>query len=120
MATMYPAHDDILETDPAFVRINHLRRLIHLHSVAYYHTAAPFVSDWQFDRWSQLLVQKQEIFPEFLNIGYRPDLFFNWTGDTGMHLPCDPHILSLIAHLRSYWTKHGGNLNHVNDYRDAG
>ena len=80
-------------------RINRLRRCLHVHSVIYYHLDNSIVPDEVFDRWSVELVELQSASPEALTQGYRPDLFADWTGETGMHLPATPDMLALAGVL---------------------
>lgn len=70
-------------------KINQRRRQIHVHSVIYYHMNTSIIDDATFDKWSNELVALHKKHPKLVNQGYRPELFNDWTGDTGMHLPND-------------------------------
>lgn len=85
--------------------INRRRRQIHVHSALYYHLGETLVDDTTFDKWSNELVRLQSDFPESTDLGYMPEVFADWTGDTGMHLPHDERVLSLGKKLLAYETK---------------
>lgn len=69
--------------------INRRRRQMHVHSILYYHFDSPIIDDATFDRWAKELVELQKKYPKSVEEGYRPDLFADWTGETGYHLPWD-------------------------------
>jgi NAD-dependent DNA ligase len=79
--------------------IERLRRKIHVHSVLYYHLDSAYVSDSDFDNWSRELVEQNKLHPELLEQGDKWELFADWTGDTGMHLPADDRTVSLAHSL---------------------
>lgn len=60
------------------------------------------ISDATFDKWSESLVLLQRDWPELVGDGYYPELFKDWTGDTGMHLPVTARVWSLARHLLAY------------------
>lgn len=79
--------------------IDRRRRQIHVHSVMYYQWDTTLVADHVFDAWSNELVDLHRNHPDLIGVGYRPDLFADWTGDTGMHLPATPQITATITAL---------------------
>lgn len=79
--------------------INRRRRQMHVHSVIYYYLDTSIIDDATFDKWAVELFQLQEKNPELKKQGYKPSLFDNWTGDTGMHLPVTEEMLSLAEWL---------------------
>lgn len=79
--------------------INRRRRQLHVHSVIYYHLNTNIISDAQFDEWSEELYQLHRRHPELISQGYAPELFEDWNGNTGMHLPVDDNILKLAYEL---------------------
>ena len=86
-------------------KINRLRRQIHVHSVLYYHMNISLVSDYVFDRWSKELVELQTATPESKTEGYMPEVFADWTGETGMHLPVNDNVLRLAEWLIENWNE---------------
>ena len=79
--------------------ITRLRQLIHVHSVLYYYYHRPVVSDSTWDGWSNELLKLQAAYPSFVNGWYEPELFHDWTGDTGMHLPPTAYTDAFIKAL---------------------
>jgi len=61
-----------------------------VHSYLYYWMYQNIVSDHQFDTWAVELRELQADFPE--PIGFYDEVFADWKGETGMHLPRDPWI----------------------------
>lgn len=86
--------------------INRRRRQLHVHSVIYYHMNTNIVDDSIFDSWAVELVSLQNNFPESKHSGYMPDLFANWTGDTGMHLPATDSTYALAERLLKQHNNH--------------
>ncbi len=83
----------------AKARINQLRRSIHVHSVMYYQLNESTIPDHTYDAWSRELALLQKAFPQLKEGGYRPDLFADWTGETGFHLPVTPQMECLANQL---------------------
>ncbi len=79
--------------------INRRRRQIHVHSIIYYHYHTTIVNDAVFDQWSEELVQLNKDYPELIKQGYLFQLFEDWTGTTGMHLPLHDRTQNLAEIL---------------------
>lgn len=80
-------------------KINRLRRNIEIHSIIYYKYSTNIVSDTYFDELCKELVKMQEEHPEEAAACYKPDLFKDFTGETGMHLTSDPTRFPLAEWL---------------------
>lgn len=92
-------------------KINLRRSQLHVHSIIYYFLNTSIISDAQFDKWANELVELQAACPESQYSGYMPAVFKDWTGDTGMHLPVRDDMLSLARSLVSmYERKSNGNV----------
>lgn len=63
-----------------------------VHSYLYYWRFNPILTDHQFDAWANELRDLQAKHPE--PIGFYDEVFADWKGETGMHLPRDPWIQS--------------------------
>lgn len=74
-------------------RINNLRRILHTHSYIYYNLHTNLITDAKFDSFSNELVELQAKHPELVDSGYEPEMFADWTGDTGMHLPITDYVM---------------------------
>jgi hypothetical protein len=87
--------------------INRRRRQVHLHSIVYYTEGDNLIDDHTWDRWARELKKLQRMFPACLDHedGYLNEVFINWTGDTGMHLPWCPKMYSTYLHLKRYKEK---------------
>lgn len=92
--------------------MNRRRRQLHVHSVIYYHMGTNIISDATFDKWSNELVALNKKHPELLHTGFKHDLFADWTGDTGMHLPMHDDTHALAVWLLAYKQNNGGALAH--------
>ncbi|ERB55324.1 hypothetical protein N806_29830 [Rhodococcus sp. P27] len=69
-------------------RINHLRRLLIIHSYLYYVRNKTLVSDAQFDKWAYELVDLQARYPEeSAGVEYERKAFEDFDGSTGFDLP---------------------------------
>jgi hypothetical protein len=65
----------------------------------YYFMNTSIVPDNVFDKWALELVALQKKHPEFKHEGYLPELFKDWTGDTGMHLTVTEDALAMAQWL---------------------
>ena len=87
--------------------IEQRRRQLHVHSVIYYHLdAEPLITDATFDKWSEELVKLNLEHPDLIKQGDKWELFEDWTGTTGMHLPVNDRVVSLANHLLRYRERH--------------
>jgi NAD-dependent DNA ligase len=76
-----------------------------VHSYLYYVLDTPIVSDDQWQAWADELTKLQTENPDCCKIKYYDREFFDWTGDTGMHLPKTPHVQARAKQiLRAYET----------------
>lgn len=104
-------------TDDAWIRtcINQSRRFVHLHSVIYYHLGTSIVSDrdWDLrDLHSERIKIHNEDHPKWAAESYRPDLFMDWDGSTGIHLPMDDRI-GRLADMMLRGAYKARPLNHI-------
>lgn len=83
----------IMEYVGARKKIDDLRELIHVHSVIYYFLHDNLISDGEWDSMARQLVRLQKRFPAQADLGYEAEEFWDWTGDTGYHLPVNDEIL---------------------------
>lgn len=74
-------------------RIQHLRRLLLIHSCIYYELNRNAVSDAQWDAWAKELLQLQTRHPEHLLNGVYDAAFLGWEGHTGFGLPRDEWVM---------------------------
>lgn len=65
----------------------------------YYTLDESIVPDHRYDAWSRELVEIQAEHPHLIQGGYRPDLFADWTGETGYHLPQTEAMVALAHQL---------------------
>lgn len=66
-------------------RVEHLRRLMLIHSCIYYEMNTSVVSDHRWQEWADELTTKQMLFGEAF--GFYDKAFAGWDGSTGYHLP---------------------------------
>lgn len=86
------------QTPPAALnRIQHLRRLILVHSCIYYQLNDNLVSDHQWMEWAQELLQMQVTFTH--EVGFYDELFADWEGQSGFHLTYDQDIQRVATRL---------------------
>lgn len=76
-------------------RIFQLRRILLLHSYGYYYRDESLVTDAQYDAWSRELAELQKEHPTLAIEGEYADLFRDWTGETGFHLPPVPWAVAM-------------------------
>lgn len=79
--------------------VSRYRQLVHIHSMVYYVYGTSLVSDDKWDEWSNRIIELQRLYPETLHRGYLPEWFYDWTGDTGMHLPQYQDVLGEARRL---------------------
>ncbi|NFP51796.1 DNA ligase LigA-related protein [Clostridium argentinense] len=70
-------------------RINHLRRLILIHSCIYYRMNTSVVDDFTFNEWSEELVKLQNENESILSECIYSNAFEDFDGTTGYDLPLD-------------------------------
>lgn len=80
--------------------IRRRRAQLIVHSYLYYWMGTSLVDDTTFDKWSLELVDLQSKHPE--PIGFYDEVFKDWNGNTGMHLPRDPWVISMAVRLQRY------------------
>lgn len=78
----------ILQTSSEKIKQRRSQMLVH--SYLYYHMDTSIVSDDDWQRWANELQYLQEIYPE--PIGFYDEVFKDWDGTTGMHLPKDDWV----------------------------
>ena len=90
-------------------KIRQRRAQMLVHSFIYYRLNDNVVSDHDWQRWANELVELQALHPE--GIGFYDEEFIGWDGSTGYHLPNDPWVHSKAMQLLEYHYKH-----QVNDF----
>lgn len=80
-------------------RIKHLRSLMLVHSYMYYYIDNPIVTDDQWQQWANELRDVQSVFIH--NINWYDEVFADWDGSTGYHLPVDDFVMTVVQRLRS-------------------
>lgn len=71
-----------------------------VHSFIYYKLDDNIVSDHQWQAWAQELAQLQRQHPK--PIGFYDDVFVDWDGSSGFHLPSDPWVEGEAQWLLTY------------------
>ena len=71
--------------------VKRLRYNLMIHSYLYYKIDKPIISDVLFDDMSKRLVELQKTTQK---IGFYDDVFQDWDGSTGYHLPFDERIMN--------------------------
>ncbi|AHI29719.1 DNA ligase LigA-related protein [Marinobacter similis] len=69
-----------------------------IHSYLYYWMGVTIVSDHQWQDWANELRDLQQQHPA--PVGFYDEEFKDWTGDTGMHLPRDPWVMSKAQYIQ--------------------
>lgn len=81
-------------------RIEHLRRLMLIHSCVYYELNSSLVDDHQWQAWADELTRLQ--MTHGFEYGFYDSAFFNWDGSTGYHLPLrDPDVIRVARKLEA-------------------
>jgi hypothetical protein len=75
-----------------------------IHSYIYYHLHTNIISDDQWQTWANELVSLQMW--HGYDHEFYDDVFMNWTGDTGCHLPTDDYVSSTAEKLLRYHQTH--------------
>lgn len=70
-----------------------------IHSYLYYHLDTPVITD---DKWQQWADELTELQKQEKVIGFYDEVFADWNGSTGMHLPKDDWILRRAKWLLKY------------------
>jgi len=82
-------------------KIKQRRSQMLIHSFLYYHMDTNIVSDNQWQEWANELQYLQELYPD--PIDFYDNVFQDWDGSTGMHLPTDNWVrqkaIQLLTHL---------------------
>lgn len=86
-------------------QIRRLRYLLTVHSGLYYDHGVNIISDADWDAKALHLVTLQKQFPSLLKgVDFHDDIFSDFTGDTGMHLPWrEPGMAEKIYSLGKQW-----------------
>lgn len=87
-----------VELTPTQELIKRRRNQMIIHSAIYYHLHTNIISDHQWQAWAEELTQLQLDNPDDCMIGYYDEVFKDWNGSTGMHLPFTPAI-----HSKAEW-----------------
>ena len=95
----WPAHACNLFAPPEVVnRVEHLRRLMLIHSCIYYEMNTSVVSDHKWQEWADELTTLQLLYGH--EFGFYDKAFSEWTAATGCHLPLnDPDVANAAKKL---------------------
>ena len=86
-------------------RIQQLRICLAVHSYIYYELCDNLVSDDQWQRWAQELVEMQATYPDYTD-DY-DEYFDDWDGSTGFHLCEIPGLHNSAMRLMRYHHEQG-------------
>lgn len=78
-------------------KIKQRRSQMLIHSFLYYHMDTSVVSDDKWQEWANELQDLQELYPD--PIGFYDNVFQDWDGSTGMHLPKDDWVRQKATQL---------------------
>ena len=82
-----------MEDSDVVSKIRQRRWQMLVHSRLYYIDDSPIITDCQWQGWANELAEMQARYPHLCNIGCYDEVFSDWTGDTGYHLPLtDPVV----------------------------
>ena len=70
-----------------------------VHSYLYYVKDAPVITDEKWQQWADELTNLQEKYPEACKLDFYDEVFADWNGSTGMHLPSDPWLIKKVKEL---------------------
>ena len=70
-----------------------------VHSYLYYKKDAPVITDDKWQQWADELTDLQTNYPEAAKLDFYDDVFADWNGSTGMHLPFDPWLEKKVKEL---------------------
>lgn len=80
--------------------ITRRRRQVLVHSCIYYRFGTSIISDYKFDEWAYELVHLQKKYPAESKQAELYNMFKDFDGSTGYHLPLgDPWLVMLAKHL---------------------
>lgn len=81
-------------------KIRQRRAQMLVHSCAYYELDDQMVDDHTWQRWADELTRLQKDNPNDCKIGFYDEVFSNWDGSSGYHLPHrDPWVLGKTQYL---------------------
>ena len=88
---LFERSEEVLQTIEEKIKQRRAQMLIH--SCIYYELNDNIVSDHQWQAWADELEKLQKDNPDKVSIGFYDDVFKDWTGATGNHLPhLDPWV----------------------------
>ena len=79
--------------------IRQRRHQMLVHSYLYYKKDAPVISDDKWQQWANELTDLQTRYPEATKLDFYDEVFADWDGSTGMHLPSDPWLEKRVKEL---------------------
>ena len=87
--------DSFLDDKPVYVpslveKIRQRRHQMLVHSYLYYELDTPVITDEKWQQWADELTELQT---ELKEIDFYDEVFADWNGSTGMHLPHDDWIV---------------------------
>jgi len=84
-------------------KIKQRRSQMLIHSYLYYKLNTSIVSDYTYDGWAKELVYLHK---ECYYINFYDDVFKDWDGSTGYHLPYDSWVIGQATRILKYHNEH--------------
>lgn len=96
--------------EEVFCKIKQRRKQMLVHSHMYYVLGRSVLSDHQFDEWAYELRDLQREYPKESKVCDFAEVFKDWDGTTGYHLPYYPWVDAVAQQIMEYHIKEGGLL----------
>jgi NAD-dependent DNA ligase len=79
--------------------IRQRRHQMLIHSYLYYVKDSPRITDEKWQQWADELTDLQNKNPDETKLDFYDEVFAEWNGSTGMHLPFDPWLVNKAKKL---------------------
>lgn len=101
-------------------KIRQRRAQMLVHSCAYYELDEQMVDDHTWQKWADELTKLQTDNPDCVKIGFYDDVFANWDGSSGYHLPHrDPWVMNKTQYLLRFEYERRDRAIHVDSQRGS-